>query len=133
MKRPAPFLLSLAAATLLAACASGPSPAPQTPVVEAPPTPGVAARPQLRYALPAGRHHCELGRQVSLQRPAADPNRLDIEWAGKRYTMNRHPSHSGLPRYEDAASQLIWIELPWKGMLLDGRSGQPLANECRPA
>jgi hypothetical protein len=138
VKRSVRFLPPIAAAALLGACATGPSPAPTASVVKAAAPTGVAtrppsARPQLGYALPSGRHDCELGRQVSLQRLAADPHRLDLEWEGRRYAMTRHRSSSGLPRYEDASSQLVWIELPWKGMLLDGRSGRPLANECRPA
>lgn len=132
-------LLALPAATLIAACASAPAPPAAAPVVEAGTPAGAAARrpaagrTQLGYALPGGRHDCELGQHVSLLRSAGDPDRVDLEWQGTRYAMTRHRSSSGLPRYEHAASRLVWIELPWKGMLLDGRSGRPLANECKPA
>ncbi len=138
VQRHAQFLLALLAAPLIAACATGRSPGPDAQVVEAStpagtPTRAAAARPQLGYALPAGRHVCELGHHVSLRRTAGDSANLDLEWQGKRYSMTRHRSSSGLPRYENQSSHLVWIELPWKGMLLDGRSGRPLANECKPA
>lgn len=124
---------------LLAGCATEPVPPADAPSAAEAPPPGPARpaagppRPQLGYALPGGRHDCELGRHVSLKRDPRDAARVDLEWEGERYTMIRHRSHSGLPRYEHGASGLVWIELPWKGMLLDGRSGRPLANECRPA
>lgn len=134
------MMLGAIAAAALAACATGPGapvdarPQPAASVPAAAGTrPAAAGRPQLGYALPGGRHDCELGQHVSLRRDPRDAMRIDIEWQGNRYAMARHRSYSGLPRYEHHASGLVWIELPWKGMLLDGRTGRPLANECRPA
>ena len=51
-----------------------------------------------------------------------------LEW---RHVRARPQSFlPGLPRYEDAGSGLVWIDLPWKSVLLDGRRNKPLASDC---
>jgi hypothetical protein len=60
-------------------------------------------------------------------------HRIQLGWDGRTYQLERDPSHSGLPRFADASKALVWIDLPWKGLLLDGKTQKPIANECRPA
>jgi hypothetical protein len=90
---------------------------------------------QFEFALPSGDYRCERGERLHLQREVADAinHRIQLDWNGGQYPLVRDPSYSGLPRFEDSASGLVWIDLPWKGLLLDGRSQKPLANECRAA
>jgi hypothetical protein len=120
---------STLAALLLAACASqiSPSSVPSAGVVD---VPGQAS-PQLAFKLASGTYHCEDGARVEVRRDAGDARLIQVGWQGASYPMLRNPSSSGLPRYEDAASGLVWIDLPWKSVLLDGRSGRPLVSECR--
>lgn len=123
-----PHASPLIAALLVAACAT---PAPQS-------TPGVVevpgdSSPQLSFKLASGTYRCEYGVQVDVQRDARDPNLMQVGWKGVRYPLRRNPSSSGLPRYEDPASGLVWIDLPWKSVLLDGKSGAPVVSECRGA
>ena len=73
-------------------------------------------------------YRCESGQQVEIQRNAAD---IGVSWQGSRHTLRRYDSESGLPRFEDRDSGLTWIDLPWKIVLMDRRSGRPLANECK--
>ena len=75
------------------------------------------------------------GERLQLQREVANAvnNRIQLSWNGGQYQLERDPSYSGLPRFEDQVSGLVWIDLPWKGLLLDGRTQKPLANECRAA
>lgn len=123
-----PPLLSL---LLLAAC-STPKPEPVQPqltVVEQP----AAIGGQLTYELSVGDYQCEFGHTVDIRRTDADKTLIDLGWNGQRYELKRDPSFSGLPRYENLTDGLVWIELPWKGVLLDGRTQKPLANECRMA
>jgi len=107
---------------LLAACGTLPKPAP-------PPHNG-----QLEFHLSSGSYHCEHSVRVMVEREIRDrvTHRISIGWNGNSYRLERDPSYSGLPRFEDSSSGLVWIDLPWKGLLLDGRSNRPLANECRP-
>ena len=90
---------------------------------------------QFEFALPSGDYRCERGERLQLRREMANAvnHRIQLAWNGGNYQLERDPSYSGLPRFEDAASGLVWIDLPWTGLLLDGRTQKPLANECRAA
>lgn len=125
--------LPSAAALLLAAACS-------TPPATRPPAASDAAgyvqrNGQFEFELASGDYHCDLGVRLQVGRELRDQTnqRIQLVWNGRRYVLERDPSHSGLPRFEDAANGLVWIDLPWKGLLLDGRTQKPLANECRPA
>ena len=107
---------------LLAACASPPK--------EQPPA---AGNPQLELKLASGTYRCELGKKVEVRRDARKPDQISIDWQGKRRALQRYDSTSGLPRYEDRENGLVWIDLPWKSMLMDANTGSPLANECKAA
>lgn len=86
---------------------------------------------QLNFRLPSGVYGCELGQKVEIQRDVRNANWIELNWQGNRYTLQRHDSTSGLPRYEDQKNGLLWIDLPWKGVLMDTNNGRPLANECK--
>jgi len=120
---------SLAISLLLAACAV------QPPVVVEPGS-GISTQTgQFEFALPSGDYRCEQGIGLVLRREMQGKvnHRVQLDWNGAHYQLERDPSYSGLPRFEDVASGLVWIDLPWKGLLLDGRTQTPLANECRAA
>jgi hypothetical protein len=117
-------LLAIAAFSLvLAACENPP---------KAPPA---SQNRQLELKLASGPHNCEHKVRIQVEREIRDRvnQRITIGWNGNRYRLERDPSYSGLPRFEDSASGLVWIDLPWKGLLLDGKTNKPLVNECRPA
>ncbi len=125
-------LLALVASPLiLSACATP----PQAPAAQAPAAVTAHRDGQLDFDLASGRYDCEHGQRVGVHRElqAAVNHRIQIDWQGRRYHLERDPSHSGLPRFEDRSSGLVWIDLPWKSVLLDGRTHKPLASECRTA
>ena len=90
---------------------------------------------QLELKLASGTYRCEQGLRVQVGREIRDRvnTRINLVWNGNSYRLERDFSYSGLPRFEDTSSGLVWIDLPWKGMLLDGKTSKPLANECRAA
>lgn len=88
-------------------------------------------RAQLEFELKSGNYMCEFGQRVGVQRDIRTGNNVLIAWKGGSYRLLRDASYSGLPRYEDRRNGLVWIDLPWKGVLLDARTQTPLANECK--
>lgn len=112
-------LTALAAVFVLTACSS---PAPP---------PASRSSGQLQLKLASGLYHCDGGIDIPVERTPGNPRQIALDWKGQRFTLNRNNSASGLPRYEHRASGLVWIDLPWKGMLLDAGTGRPLASECR--
>ena len=125
------FRLCIAALALLAGCATTAS----TPDTPADGKSSAAPRQpeQLNFKLASGTYRCELGKKVEVRRDARKPDQISIDWQGKRRSLQRHDSTSGLPRYEDRENGLVWIDLPWKSMLMDANTGSPLANECKAA
>lgn len=88
---------------------------------------------QLDFELKSGNYSCEHGLSVSVTRSVQSADKVQIDWKGKSYNLARDTSFSGLPRYEDRSNGLVWIDLPWKSVLLDGRTQKPLANDCTTA
>ncbi|MGB0127464.1 MAG: hypothetical protein WBP72_07485 [Rhodocyclaceae bacterium] len=97
------------------------------------PAPTAAPRSsgQLQLKLASGLYHCDEGVEIAIERSPSNPRQIALDWKGQRFALDRNNSASGLPRYEHRASGLVWIDLPWKGMLLDSGTGRPLASECR--
>lgn len=119
--------LAVGCANLSAAPTAMPDAAPVQPTAEI----QVRENGQLDFNLDSGLYHCEWGLRVDVLRDAASRDRIHIGWNGGRYQLDRDPSFSGLPRFEDRTNGLVWIDLPWKGVLLDGKTQKPLANECK--
>ena len=124
--------LTLAAfCLLLAACATT---APQPSTTSTTSAAGRdSARQQLSLKLASGVYRCEENQRVEIQRDPRQANQITLNWQGRRHTLQRFDSESGLPRYEDRQNGLVWIDLPWKSVLMDSDNGRPLANECKAA
>lgn len=122
---PPPALPALLALPLLLTACTSP---PKTP-------PPAAQNTQLELKLASGTYRCEQGVRIKVERETRDRvnQRIHLAWNGSTYRLERNFSYSGLPRFEDKANGLVWIDLPWKGMLLDAANGKPLVNECRAA
>ena len=136
MKAERLVLASLLVSTLAACSSAGRPPADSASEAAYPAGNTVQAQAprgqQLRFALASGTYHCEHEQSVDVQRDGADPNLLHLGWDGQQYGLTRQDSTSGLPRFEDRSHGLLWIDLPWKSVLLDTSNGLPLANECKP-
>ena len=115
---------------LLAACAAT---TPQPSTTSTTSAGRDSARQQLSLKLASGVYRCEENQRVEIQRDPRQANQITLDWQGRRHTLQRYDSESGLPRYEDRQNGLVWIDLPWKSVLMDSANGRPLANECKAA
>lgn len=126
---PLPRFAALTLAGLLTACATAPS-----STSESTPRPAAGSAAQaLNFQLANGVYRCEHGQNVEVRRDARDTKRIVLDWQGVSHTLQRQESASGLPRYEDRQSGLLWIDLPWKSMLIADHGGQRRASECKSA
>ena len=74
---------------------------------------------------------CERSQPVFLGGDVTNDNVIDIVWRGRSYRMQRVGTTTGVQRFEDPISRLIWISIPSKSMLLDGGKVEPIVSECR--
>lgn len=115
--------------SLLTACATR-EPAPAGGAAR-PDSPGGNQQQQLHFQLASGTYRCEAGEKLEIRRVERNADLIELKWRSDRFTLQRYDSSSGLPRYEDRQHGLLWIDLPWKSVLMDVKSGRPLANECK--
>ena len=133
LNRPPPVCTLIVFSTLLAACATT-APQPSTTSTTTAAAAGRdGARQQLSLKLASGVYRCDENLRVEVQRDPRQANQITLNWQGRRHTLQRYDSESGLPRYEDRQNGLVWIDLPWKSVLMDSDNGRPLANECKAA
>ncbi|MBO4329934.1 MAG: hypothetical protein IK051_09210 [Rhodocyclaceae bacterium] len=97
--------------------------------------PQAEAAPAPQYPTESAVYACENVSAVRVTRTedSAQPH-LKITWLGREYTMLREEGQgSGLPRFSDRANGLTWVDLPWKGVLLNSRTEKPILSDCKPA
>ena len=80
---------------------------------------------------PAVEYKCELGNTLTIFRNDGDDNYIALRWHKVLTRMKRVTTTTGAHRFENKRSGLVWIGIPAKGLLLDSRKGQQLANECK--
>jgi hypothetical protein len=74
---------------------------------------------------------CAHGDQLTIYTNPSDAKQVDIRWKHHMHHMMRVDTTTGADRFEDQKAGLVWIGIPAKGMLLDSKKGQQLANECK--
>ena len=75
--------------------------------------------------------HCALGDQVTLYREPDSNKNIAMRWKKRLVKLDPVETTTGAQRYESKKHGLVWIGIPAKGLLLDSRKGQQLANDCR--
>ena len=76
-------------------------------------------------------YNCELGNKLTVYNNLGDDEHIAMRWKKRIHRLTRVVTTTGAGRFENRPAGLIWITIPTKGMLLDGKRGQQLANECK--
>lgn len=76
---------------------------------------------------------CELGNKLTIYRNDADQKHIALRWKQRLHRLTRVDTSTGAERFENRKIGLVWIGIPAKGILLDSKKGQQLANECKNA
>ncbi|BEV16311.1 hypothetical protein HBDW_30990 [Herbaspirillum sp. DW155] len=76
---------------------------------------------------------CEMGNKLTIWKNDADDKHIAIRWNKRIHRLTRVATTTGANRFENQKMGLVWIGIPAKGLLLDSKKGQQLANECKNA
>jgi uncharacterized membrane-anchored protein len=78
-------------------------------------------------------YKCEQGNVLTVFVNADDDKFIGLRWKKSIHRLRRVDTDTGANRFENKKAGLLWIGIPSKGILLDTRKGQQLANECKTA
>jgi hypothetical protein len=78
-------------------------------------------------------YDCALGDKVTIFSNPADDAHIALRWSKRLHRMTRVETSTGAHRFENRRQGLVWIGIPAKGILLDSKKGQQLANDCKSA
>ena len=76
-------------------------------------------------------YNCALGDKVTIFSNAADDKHIALRWNKRLLRLTRVETTTGANRFENRRQGIVWIGIPAKGILLDSKKGQQLANECK--
>jgi hypothetical protein len=76
-------------------------------------------------------YQCELGAKLTIYRNDNDEKHIALRWGKRLHLLTRVDTSTGAFRFENQRYGLVWIGIPIKGILLDAKKGQQLANECK--
>lgn len=75
--------------------------------------------------------NCEMGNKLTIYKNDDDDKHIAIRWNKHLNRLTRVSTTTGANRFENRKIGLVWIGIPAKGILLDSKKGQQLANECK--
>ena len=78
-------------------------------------------------------YNCALGDKVTIFSNETDDKHIALRWNKRLLRLTRVDTSTGANRFENRRQGIVWIGIPAKGILLDSRKGQQLANECKSA
>jgi hypothetical protein len=78
-------------------------------------------------------YNCALGDKVTIFSNGTDDKHIALRWNKRLLRLTRVDTSTGANRFENRRQGIVWIGIPAKGILLDSKKGQQLANECKSA
>lgn len=76
---------------------------------------------------------CELGNKITIYKIQNDDTHIALRWKKRLMRLTKVDTTTGAHRFENRKIGLVWLGIPAKGILLDSKKGQQLANECKNA
>jgi hypothetical protein len=73
---------------------------------------------------------CEFDQKVSVQPIDGKPGHFKVSHKNMSYTMVPQETTTGAVRLEDKKNGMVWIQIPAKSMLLNGKIGQRMVDSC---
>jgi len=77
-----------------------------------------------------GNANCEFNQQVSVRAVDGKPGHFHVGFKNATYTMVPQETTTGAVRLEDKRAGVVWIQIPTKSMLLNGKIGQRMVDSC---
>jgi hypothetical protein len=118
------------------------APVKKAPAKGAVPPPTTAAQ---RAALPAadeqqtaaaelvyyGKYVCDEKIEIFVEKDATSPGYVDVRHKKDVWVMKPVASNTGAVRLEDTKQQVLLVQIPYKSMLLNVKSGQRIVDSCQ--
>ena len=77
-----------------------------------------------------GEAKCEFDQKVSVHPVDGKPGHFKVGFKNATYTMVPQETTTGAVRLEDKHNGIVWIQIPSKSMLLNGKIGQHMVDGC---
>jgi len=77
-----------------------------------------------------GKADCEYNQAVDVDAVAGQPGVFRVRFNGASYVMVPEETTTGAVRLLDRKTAMVWLQIPTKSMLLDGRAGHRLVDRC---
>ena len=77
-----------------------------------------------------GDSQCEFGQRISLRPHPTLAGRFLLEHRGLKHVLTPLPTTTGVVRLEERRTGMVWLQVPVKSMLMDGKKGQRVADNC---
>jgi hypothetical protein len=78
-----------------------------------------------------GTAQCEFDQHVSVNPIEGRPGFFKVGYKNATYTMVPQETTTGAVRLEDKKAGVVWIQIPAKSMLLNGKIGQRMVDSCK--
>jgi hypothetical protein len=76
-------------------------------------------------------YDCALGDKITIFSKTDDDKHIELRWKSKLHHLSKVDTTTGAHRFENRRQGLVWIGIPAKGILLDSKKGEQLANDCK--
>jgi hypothetical protein len=76
-------------------------------------------------------YDCALGDKLTIFAKAEDDKHIELRWKSRLHHLTKVDTTTGAHRFENRRQGLVWIGIPAKGILLDSKKGEQLANDCK--